>query len=91
MNTLVNKQTISKLESQMTYESMMTDKVSERVYSSFDGRIIARLNHTDKSVTLTAISWNQMSVCKSIKEAAKLLIKDSIEQKKNWKSAKEDK
>lgn len=84
MNTLVNKQTILKLEAQMTYESMLQDNVVERVYSSFDGRIYARLDQGQKAVVLTAISWDKVQVCGSIREAAKFLIKESIEQKKDW-------
>jgi len=91
MNTLVNKKTIEKLEGQMTFASMVNDNVSERVYSSFDGRIVATLDHDNASVKLTAISWDRVVVCTSIKEAAKLLIKDSIEQKKNWTENKKNK
>lgn len=85
MNTLVNKQTILVLEAQMTYESLLQDNVIERVYSSFDGRIYARLNHEQKAVVLTAISFDKVKVCGSIREAAKFLILESIRQKKNWK------
>lgn len=82
MNCLLNKETIEKLEDQMTFESMVIDKVYERVYSAFDGRIVATLNYSTMNVVLTAYSWDGSKTFDSIKKAAKWLIKEHVEYHK---------
>lgn len=85
MNFLVNKETIAALERQMAFESLSIDKVYQRVYSSFDGRIYATRDDNEKKVILIAYSWDKAKEFSSIKHAAKWLIEEHIEYHKKLK------
>lgn len=78
MNWLGNKETFAEFEPQMTYESLYKDNVTERVYSSFDGRIYATRDDNNKIVVLNAYSWDKVKEFPSIKSAAKWLIQEHI-------------